>query len=565
MRVLGTNLRWGWRQWAIASCCFVQAINIGTARGQNIQFGNLRVEMERIVNVPFGPLGIPVAMSMPGDGTDRMFFSEVGGPLPSSPVRVRMLKNGQFSTFLDLTGKAWWTGETGLLGFAFHPGYADPNSPGYRKMYTYASEMPNSQVAIDFELPGSTVHHHNVLTEWQVDANNPDVVDMSTQREIFREAHIGNFHAGGMLEFGPDGYLYGSIGTPNEVFLSAQDNSSIFGKIYRIDPLAPALTPTSGDAISANGKYRIPASNPFVNTPNALGEIFAFGTRSPYRFSIDSETGLLFLGDVGHGRMEEVDVVGAGDNLGWPYREGTLPLVATPNPPPQFVAPIAEYSHSDGIAVIGGYVYRGSIPALQGKYIFGDLSYVVRGVDPGRLFWIDPYDEQGELKNLSENRIQEIALAPASCAESFNAPGDCSFDVQILSFAEGDDGELYVLGNYFNTAVVYKITGAYLLPSGDYNQDGVVDAADYSVWRDTLGSTTDLRANGNDSGASHGVIDAADYAIWKTHFGESVDTGAGGSSVQVPEPSAGALLFLLLAGIASSKGRFGRYWKQVAG
>ncbi len=246
--------------------------------------------------------------------------------------------------------------------------------------------------------------------------------------------------------------------------------------------------------MSTNGKYRIPANNPYVDDPNALSAIHASGIRSPYRFSIDTQTGLLFLGDVGQASREEVDVVRAGDNLGWPYLEGTAPFFSLPNPPPEMVGPIAEYTHADGVSIIGGYVYRGSIPALQGKYIFGELSYGPNGRldNQGRLFWIDPYDEAGEVKDLSENRIHEIAVGPSSCAESYNSPGDCAIDGVVNSFAVDDDGELYVIGLRNSRTLVYKITDAYFLPDGDYNQDGVVDAADYTVWRNTLGSTTDL-------------------------------------------------------------------------
>jgi hypothetical protein len=368
-----------------------------------------------------------------------------------------------------------------------------------------------------------------------------------------------------MLEFGPDGYLYGAIGSPGPLALTAQDNSNIFGTIFRIDPVAPDATPSSQDPVSANGKYRIPVDNPYVDDPNALSEIYASGVRSPYRFSIDSHTGLLFLGDVGQASREEVDVVRAGDNLGWPYREGTAPLFPLPDPPPEMVGPIAEYTHADGVSIIGGYVYRGSISALQGKYIFGELSYGPNGrlANQGRLFWIDPFDENGEVRDISANRIHEIAVAPASCADSYNDPGDCTIDAVVNSFAIDDDGELYVIGFRSSRTIVYKIADAYFLPDGDYNQDGVVDAADYTVWRDTLGSTTDLRANGDDTGNSHGVIDVADFAIWKEHFGEFVNQ-AGGASLQVPEPMSGVELMLLVAMIACSNVRCNARYSRPA-
>ena len=519
------------------------------AHAQNIQVGNLRVELERIVNrPPSTSLYFTDFMDTPNDGTDRLFFAELGDPRVPNSGGIRVLENGTFSTFLDLSSEVYATGETGLLGFTFHPGFADPQSPGYRKLYTYHSVREDPEVPVDFVVPGTTIHHQNVLTEWQVDANNPNIVDVSTRREIFRESHVGNIHAGGMLEFGPDGYLRGSIGTPavgSQEY--GQDNSNIFGTIFRIDPLAPELTPSSADPVSANGKYRIPADNPFVGDPTALPEIYAYGVRSPYRFSTDTETGMMFLGDVGQSSREEVDVVHAGDNLGWPYREGSIAgPTGPPTPAPTMIDPIADYSHADGRSIIGGYVYRGSIPALQGKYIFGDLAFVPGPLfeNQGRLLWIDPYDEMGNVKDFSDNQIHEIATGPATCADSYNAPGDCTFDAVLTSFSVDDDGELYIIGFRNNAPIVYKITDAYFLPDGDYNQDGVVDAADYTVWRDTLGSVTDLRANGDDTGDSQGVIDMADYAIWKTHFGESI-SGNSATSIAVPAPKSWRHILIL--------------------
>jgi glucose/arabinose dehydrogenase len=535
--------------------CFVIAVQTGLlavlvaeeARAQSIQVGRLRVELERIVNRPArSTLDFTVFMDTPNDGTDRLFFLELGDPVTPVSGRIRVLENGSYSTFLDLSGQVYNTGETGLLGFTFHPDYANAESPGYRKLYTYHSVPLDPEAPVDFEVPGSTIHHQNVLTEWQVDANNPNVVDVSTRREIFRESHIGNIHAGGMLEFGTDGYLRGSIGTPPNQLLYGQDTSNIFGTIFRIDPLAPELTSSSSNPVSANGKYRIPANNPFVGHATALPEIYAYGVRSPYRFSTDTETGLMFLGDVGQFSREEVAIVQAGDNLGWPYREGSIAgPVATPTPAPILTGPIAEYTHADGKAIIGGYVYRGSIPALQGKYIFGEWAHGSGPVhqNQGRLFWIDPFDDMGNINEFSENQVQEIATGPTTCASSFNGPGDCTFDAWVNSFSVDDDGELYIIGWRDNATVVYKLTDAYFLSEGDYNQDGVVDAADYTVWRDTVGSTTNLRANGDDTGASKGIIDSADFAIWKTHFGESISGGA--ASLSVPEPTTLALLLMV--------------------
>jgi glucose/arabinose dehydrogenase len=493
-------------------------------------------------------------MDTANDDSGRMFFAEQLGK-----VRVRQ-PNGTFGTFLDISSETLSAnGQRGLLGMAFHPGFADPQSPGYRKFYTYHSVDPAVVPGTpDFASPG-TVSHDNLVTEWQVDANNPNVIDLSTRREVFREAHIGgtgNIHSGGMLDFGPDGYLYGTIGTPPDgtaLRLLSQDLTSIQGKIFRIDPLAPASNPTSTDPVSANGKYRTPANNPFVDTPSTLDEIYALGIRHAHRFGWDTANGNFFVGDVGDGAREEIDVVHAGDNFGYPYFEGNLATaIPPPVPSPTFVAPMAEYSHADGRTVVGGYVYRGSIEALQGTYIAGEFSWAINGNQSflccaGRLFFTDPYDSMGELKDPADVRLQEALLDPATCADTLSPSNGCTFASTLFSLAVDDDGEIYALGSTSSKAVVYKITGAYFLPEGDYNEDGKVDAADYTVWRNTLGESvlyqpisSSSAFEGYGSGADgdgDGVIDVDDYAIWKAHFGEFVNIGSGAGSLAVPEPT----------------------------
>jgi glucose/arabinose dehydrogenase len=528
--------------------------------------GRLRVELDRIIDQPQATdLYFPLYVTTAHDGSDRLFFAEKGtGPGTNVRIRVRDNATGIIRTFLNLIGEAISTSERGLLGLAFHPGYADPLSPGYRKLYTYHSVPINAGATVDFTSNVAPISHHNLVTEWQVSASDPNLVDISTRREIFREAHPSDIHNAGTLTFGPDGYLYGSIGTaPTGTLqlLTSQDNSDILGTIFRIDPLDPSLTPTSTDPISANGKYRIPANNPFVNDPTALDEIFAYGLRNPYRFSVDPVTGLVFAGDVGQGSREEVDVVPLGGNMGWPYMEGTkLGPVTMPNPAPTLVAPIAEYTHADGRAIVGGHVYRGSIPALEGKYVFGDFTDNNGNffAGTGRLFYIDPFDAEGEINDPANIRIREIMTAPATCAQTLNSDGACTFDAVLMAFGVDDDNELYAVGIKGGKAVVYKFTDAYLLPEGDYNEDGVVDAADFTLWRDTLGQTVGFGSEADGDGS--GVIDMADYDVWKMHFGETTLAGAGSSSGAgsgVPEPTTLllAMIGFLAAGWARRRSR----------
>jgi hypothetical protein len=204
----------------------------------------------------------------------------------------------------------------------------------------------------------------------------------------------------------------------------------VLGKVLRIDPLNPSLTPASADPISGNGKYRVPLTNPFVGT-TGVDEIYAFGFRNPFRYSFDSTTDRLVLGDVGQNSVEEVDIVQRGGNYGWNRKEGSFlfnpatgGISVDTNPNPAFINPVAEYGHDDGSAVIGGFVYRGtSIPALLGKYFFGDLA---GPSGSGRLFYTD----------LSTGVIQELRIGATNRA----------LGVALHSIGEDDNHELYVLG-----------------------------------------------------------------------------------------------------------------------
>ena len=231
---------------------------------------------------------------------------------------------------------------------------------------------------------------------------------------------------------GPDGRGNGQDRSPGNVL----------GKILRIDPLGRS---------AANGQYGVPADNPFVGLDGA-DEIFAFGFRNPFRMSFDHGTGALFAADVGQRDIEEVDLVVAGGNYGWPFKEGTFLFNGngvpnrgysgdnSPGVPSGMIDPIAQYDHDEGTSVTGGFVYRGAaLPELQGSYIFGDLTSN-RAVVDGRFFQITPDGDLAEIvpTNNDENRLL------------------------ITGFGRDTQGELYVMGLQPNTAgtpagVVYKL------------------------------------------------------------------------------------------------------------
>ena len=393
-----------------------------------------------------------------GDG--RLFVVQQSG-------QVRIIKNNALlaTPFLDASARVIASDERGLLGVAFHPGYNDSASSGYRKFYTYTSEAVAG--AADFTVPNpAAFNHQSVVAEWQASVANPDVADPTTRREVLRVDEPQSNHNGGKLAFRPgEPYLYISLGDGgasndkgnghNSAIGNGQDLTTVLGKILRIDPLDPALTPTSSDPASANGKYRVPASNPFLSSGTAVHEIYAYGLRNPFRFSFDATSGRLIAGDVGQNNIEEVDFVESGKNYGWNRKEGsflfdpnTASVMPDPSPDPALTEPVLEYSHDDGAAVIGGFIERGSgVPALSGMYIFGD--YIDPASGHGRLFYSD----------FTNGLIQELRIGDPERA----------FAGFLKGFGKDDNGDLYALGDTSGPlgggGTVYKITSIAAAPA----------------------------------------------------------------------------------------------------
>jgi glucose/arabinose dehydrogenase len=292
-------------------------------------------------------LNSPLGLEQPNDGSNRLFVVEQGGT-------IRIIQNGAVlaQPFLDISGKVVTGGEMGLLGVTFHPGFQQNG-----KFYANYVRSLSGQI-------------QSVIAEYTASPANATTVDPASERILLTVDQVGNFnnHKAGQLAFGPDGFLYfglGDGGSEGDPFGHGQNTQTLLGKLMRIDV----------NATSPGLQYQIPADNPFV-AGGGLPEIWAFGFRNPWRFSFDRTSGRLFLADVGQDSFEEVDIVQKGGNYGWNIMEGLHCF----NPPTGcnttgLTLPIAEYSHSEGNAVIGGYVYHGSnIPGLQGMYVFGDLG-----------------------------------------------------------------------------------------------------------------------------------------------------------------------------------------------
>jgi hypothetical protein len=384
------------------------------------------------------------------DGTGNVYIATRNGDI------LTATPGGQLSTFLNLStaGISVYTGgEGGFPGLAFSPTYAQPGTPGFGKFYTFTTEpFSASGPAADFSqpelFPTTSVAPNNqiVIREWT--ANPATGVVNPTSRALLRIDHPESNHQGGALVFGPDGDLYiglGDGGGANDnnggatsttdghtnSTGNAQDTSVVFGKILRIDPRGNN---------SANGQYGIPPSNPFVGQPGKLAEIYAYGLRNPYRINFDPASGKLYAGDVGQSAQEEIDIIQNGGNYGWVFREGLRDNTADSGRslPPGFTSltPIAEYTHIDGDAVQGGFVYHGAgIPALDGKYIFGDYQGTA---GTGRLFYMDAAG--GTISEFNYSTLNGDVVPPSG----------------LFGFGDDASGELYAL---FDNGQIDKLTG----------------------------------------------------------------------------------------------------------
>jgi glucose/arabinose dehydrogenase len=328
--------------------------------------GALGVPASIALDQRVGGLSRPVFITDAGDGTDRFFIVEQAGRIkiwvPGAGVRSK--------PFLNIAGEVnSGAFERGLLGLAFHPGY-ETN----RKLYVYFTRGDGDIV----------------IREYRARKANPNRVNKDTGRLVLRVEHSAqNNHNGGMLLFGPnDGYLYlgtGDGGSSDDPHNRGQRKDTLLGKMLRIDV----------DGRTGNKPYGIPSSNPFVGV-SGLNEIWQYGLRNPWRFSFDSVSDDLFIGDVGQRDWEEIDRAtdsgsgpGGGINWGWDVLEGThCHEPSSGCNTSGKTMPISEYGHttSNGrCSVTGGYVYRGAaIPALQGQYVFADYC-------TGEIFSIPPF------------------------------------------------------------------------------------------------------------------------------------------------------------------------------
>ena len=325
-----------WRSLAVALGLLLPA---ACGDGTRVDLPPFAVGLQQVFGSADG-LSSPIDLQAP-PGDSRLFIAE-------RPGRIRIAQGGVLlsTPFLDISSRVTVQGEAGLLSFAFDPQYS---TNGF--VYVYFIE----------NIPGTT---GDVVVERYQVSSDPNVLQ-TPRTEVIRISHRdANNHYGGRVAFGPDGMLYlsaGDGGGGNNQFMHAQDAASHLGKLLRID--VSALP------------YSIPADNPVW--PNVgRNENWAIGLRNPFRYAFDA--GQLYIADVGQDAREEIDVVSAnasGLNYGWSIMEGTLCLaIGGPCNTPGLTAPVYDYDHGQGCAIIGGYVYRGAaIPELEGSYLFSDL------------------------------------------------------------------------------------------------------------------------------------------------------------------------------------------------
>jgi len=343
----------------------------------------------------------PVHIANAGDGSGRLFVVEQGGT-------IRIISGGVLPVpFLDITAKVLSGGERGLLSVVFPPQFAV-------KQYFYVNytRVPD----------GATVIARYRLTA------DPNVANPASEEILLVVSQPFANHNGGMMAFGPvDGFLYigmgdgGSAGDPNNYAQNVNPlpgNRHLLGKLLRIDVESGAVP------------YAIPSTNPLFG--GVRSEIWSRGLRNPWKFSFDSLTGALYIGDVGQNRREEIDRRPASskgkENYGWRVLEGSRCFNPATGcvPPPGYVPPVAEYTHKAGCSVTGGYVYRGvEFAGLQGIYFFGDFcSGIVWGL-------------RRSPAGFEKKRLADTAFS-------------------ISTFGEGEDGSVFVadyaLGNVFKIA-----------------------------------------------------------------------------------------------------------------
>lgn len=387
--------------------------------------------------------------------TRRLFVATMRGPVFSVSYDGKTV-----TPYLDVNDPKWNVpvqsnfSERGVQSIAFHPQFNQRGARGFGKFYLHV-DTSNVTPKPDFVPLGPGRTHDTVLLEFTARDAGAAVYDGAAPRELFRAQHPFPNHNGGMIAFNPltppnspdFGLLYVGVadgGSGGDPMNHAQNLASVFGKILRIDPLGTN---------SANGKYGIPGSNPFVKQQGALGEIYAYGLRNPQRFSWDPKGGQMYVADIGQNVVEEVSPVTAGANLGWNVWEGSYTYstreVGTTNArgDAKMTYPVIEFDHRDPLlnrpAVTGVYVYRqAAIRALTNRLIFGDNP-------SGELFYVNadalPKGGQDAVRRILFNDKGQQKTLLQLIREKNVAQGRPAAPRADLRLGYGANGQLFVM------------------------------------------------------------------------------------------------------------------------
>lgn len=590
-----------------AVAALVLATNAALVGGQDllndaIAFADFQLELRPYAALPSGSTNIVNMTTHAGD--NRLFVTTEAGRIftvdsGAAGVAQPELWFDVSAAVPTATGRNLVaTGsQRGLQSVAMHPGFSEPSSPGYGKLYTtYLEQRPANEAAHHYlgdSFDGTGGAADSVLAEWTFDHNSGQVA-AATHRELFRVKMPRLDHPIKQAAFNPHaqpgdddyGLLYLTHGDSNVKHSPGDDPLDLgnaLGKMLRVDPLEADGAP-----------YAIPASNPFADgqTPGALGEVYAYGFRNPHTFSFnqhDSGEVYLLASDIGRNNVEEINLVLPGGNYGWTEREGTFVHDQAPDnsggegyvtgvsPLPAneadlgFTYPVAQYDHdapvgsrSSGNSVASGFVIQNARDAnLNNLFLFTDFSSRTSGasVRNGELFFaafddlldavtqLDPddpsRDEPGELTQATVGKLRltlDHDNQPGTPAQVFDGfidlLGANRTDVRL---GRGPSGELYFSSK--QNGMIYLATGTTPL-AGDYNADGRVDAADYTVWRASVGSSQPLP---NDGGLGSPIGDDH-YQLWRDAYGDSITGASPGTAV----PEASAIALLLCSGCAAS-------------
>lgn len=479
---------------------------------------------------------------LPGFGKFYVFYS-APSPNPLGTSSISAIAAGNPCALTTTAAHRLHTGDlvtiSGVSGGTFTPAINATYAVTVAESNTFTVPVDcTSNAGIVFNpnpkvFPAEPVNCRTTVSEFQISPSNPNVADLASERVLLAFDKPQSNHNGGQIEFGPDGYLYVSVGdggsqhdndyghtggsSVNGSALAtgnlgnSQDKTKLLGKILRIDPLG---------SNGLGGQYGIPASNPFVGAGAGVREeIYAFGVRNPWRFSFDvgpGGTNRIFEGDVGQDKVEEINIIVSGGNYGWRLKEGTFDHDNTaPNGGLPLIAPIAQYAHINvnigvpalpqiGASVTGGYVYRGTqIPGLTGTYIFGDYSHGISSAD-GTLL---------ALEQVPANSNNWALSVPT-------VVGGNPLTTRIYAFGRDEQGELYVAtkvskGPFELDANGKPTGGIYKIVAAQVSIASLVPSKDNSIYSDfpsnsnALGS---LYAGNNASGRPRRALLSFDIA-----------------------------------------------------